>query len=95
MIKILESLYTLCNFRYEVSANTPPAPEKIDTTVLVHARNHADRIEVGENQNYRRKKRKKKRRTGCAWCRDQALTGAFRREWLGRLAAGHSIQNNS
>ena len=37
MIKILESLYTLCNFRYEVSANTPPAPEKIDTTVLVHA----------------------------------------------------------
>ena len=90
MNKILKSLCTLCNFRCEVSANTPPVPEKIDTTVLVHVRNHADRIEAGEkNQNYRReKKRKKERRTACAWCRDQALTGAFGREWLSRLAAG-------
>ena len=58
MINILKSFYILCNFRYEVSVNTPPAPEKIDTTVLVHARNHADRIEVGKNQNYKRNERK-------------------------------------
>jgi len=63
-----------------VSTNTPPTVRRIDTTVLVHVRNRADRIEV-EKQNYKRETEGKKAKKQLALgAYTSAIGGNYRRE---------------